>query len=254
MFHPNALRPRPVSDPGRPGSQLPRSAPSQKAEAPEGSDGAGLGTGPRPQPSAREEEDQEIQKQRRGGPSMAPPRARPLRQARPSSEAKGPPCHGANLRGRGLFKQPRKGGQATFHREPPTASQNLMAAAHPHPLVPPTARLLAAVQGAAGKPTPPAFPAPQRDANQTPPWRLVSIISHTGEGTPGKGQENVCAHRPSTADVKAEPPTSAEAGSQHWDPEAQPGSRGSPSAPWAQGLHLPNQDLSSRIQPRRPGC
>ena len=45
LFHPNALRPRPVSDPGRPGSQLPRSASSQKAEAPEGSDGAGLGTG-----------------------------------------------------------------------------------------------------------------------------------------------------------------------------------------------------------------
>lgn len=114
-----------------------------------------------------------------------------------------------------------------------------MRAAHPNPLVPPTARPLTAVQGAGGKPTPPAFPAPQRAANQTPPWPGLgppSSISHRGEGTPGKGQENVCAHRPSTArlsregaDVKAEPQAPAEAGSQHWDPDAQPGPQGSPS-------------------------
>ena len=189
LFHPNALRPRPVSDPGRPGSQLPRSAPFQKAEAPEGSDGAGLGTGPRLQPSAKEEEDQEIQKQRRGGPSLAPPRAHPLRQARPSSEAKGPPCHGANLRGGGLFKQPRRGGQATFHREPPTASQSLMAAAHPNPPVLPTARLLTAVQAAGGKPTPPAFPAPRMDANQTPPWRWLASSHTEAKGPRGRGRK-----------------------------------------------------------------
>lgn len=147
---------------------------------------------PHPHPSAREKEDQEIQKQRRGGPSLAPPRARPLCQACPSREAKGPRCHGASLWGGGLFKQPRKGGQATFHREPPDASQNLMAPAHPNPLVLPARGLspLSKVLGA----NPPHLPS-QRPKGPLPKhlpgqdWG-PRASSHTEvKGPRGKGRK-----------------------------------------------------------------